>query len=139
MKALRDKIEDVPLVDPRETKSTKPPEEVVPIPIHSNYPDCHVMIKSKLTKELQNALVGFLKKYYNVFAGWYGNILGIDPHIVVHKLFTDSDHSPVNQKRKKFTLEQLKVIEEKVAKLIKAGAIREFHYPDWLANIVVAP
>ena len=26
-----------------------------------------------------------------------------------------------------------------MAKLIKANVIRESHYPDWLANIVVAP
>ena len=33
----------------------------------------------------------------------------------------------------------MKVIEEEVTKLIKANVIREAYYPDWLANIVVAP
>ena len=33
----------------------------------------------------------------------------------------------------------LKVIEEEVAKLIKANVIRKSHYLDWLANVVVAP
>ena len=43
-------------------------------------------------------------------------------------------------KRRKFTLEGLKVIEEEVVKLIKVkvNVIRESHYPDWLANVVVA-
>ena len=33
----------------------------------------------------------------------------------------------------------MKVIKEEVAKLIKVDVIREYHYPDWLSNIVVAP
>ena len=42
-------------------------------------------------------------------------------------------------KIEKLALECLKIIEEEVAKLIKANVIREGHYPDWLASIVVAP
>ena len=33
----------------------------------------------------------------------------------------------------------MKAIEEEMAKLIKANVIRESHYPDWLANVVVVP
>ena len=68
MEALRDEVEDTPLVDPRETKNTKPLEEVTPIFIHPDYLDRHVMIGTKLTEELQNALEDFLKKNYDVFA-----------------------------------------------------------------------
>ncbi|GFY95348.1 hypothetical protein Acr_10g0007330 [Actinidia rufa] len=70
--ALRDELEEITLMDPRESENTKPLEEITP-------------------------------------------------------------------KRRKFTLERLKVIEEEVAKLIKANVIRESHYPDWLANIIVTP
>ena len=49
---LIDEIEDTPLVDPREIKNTKPMEEVVPISIHLNYLDRHVIIGTKLTREL---------------------------------------------------------------------------------------
>ena len=31
------------------------------------------------------------------------------------------------------------IIEKKVAKLIKADVIRESHYLDWLANVIVTP
>ena len=68
-----------------------------------------------------------------------GDVPRIDPQIVIYKLFTDLDHPLVCQKRKKFSPERLKVIEEEVAKLIKANVIRESHYPNWLANVVVAP
>ena len=68
MEVLRDEIEDAPLTDPQDIENTKPLEEVVPIPIHPNYPDRHVIIGIELTKKLQNALVEFLKKNYDVFA-----------------------------------------------------------------------
>ena len=57
----------------------------------------------------------------------------------MHKLFTDPKHSPVRQKRRKFVPERLKVIEDEVDKLIRANVVWEAHYPDWLANVVVAP
>ena len=66
MDALRDD-EEITHVDPRETENTKSLEEVTTISIHPDYPDCHVMIGTELTKELQNALVEFSKNY-DVFA-----------------------------------------------------------------------
>ena len=95
------------------------------------------MVGTELTEELRSALVEFLKKNNDVFAWSQGNVLGIDPQVAVHKLFTDPNHPLVCQKRRKFALERLKVIEEEVAKLIKANVVRESHHPNWLANIVV--
>ena len=62
METLRDKVEEITLANPRETKNHKPLEEVTPISIHLDHPDRHVMIGTELTKELRNALVKFLKK-----------------------------------------------------------------------------
>ena len=62
MEALRDKVEDTPLVDPKETKKTKSLEEVALISIYPDYLDRHVMIKTELIEELRNALVEFLKR-----------------------------------------------------------------------------
>ena len=81
----------------------------------------------------------FVKRNYDVFALAQDDVLGIDSQVVIHNLFTDLDHPPVRQKRMKFTPERLKVIEEEVAKLIKANIIKESHYPNWLANVVVSP
>ncbi|GFS38896.1 hypothetical protein Acr_00g0060030 [Actinidia rufa] len=125
--------------DPRETENTKPLEEVVPISIHPNFPDRQVMIGTELTDDLRIALIDFLKKNYDVFAWSQGDIPGIDPEVAMHKLFTKPEYSPVRQKRRKFAPERLKVIEDEVNKLIKANVVREAHYPDWLANVVVAP
>ena len=52
---------------------------------------------------------------------------GNRPSNDVHKLFINPDHPSVRQKRRRFALKHLKVIEEKVAKLIKANVIIESH------------
>ena len=139
MEALRDKIKEITLVDPRETENTKALEEVTIISIYTDYLNRYVMIGTELAKELRSALVEFLKKNYDVFAWSLGNVPGIDPHVVVHKLFTNCDYPLVRQKRRKFAPKHLKVIEEEVAKLIKANVTKKSHYPYWLANVVVAP
>ena len=126
-------------MDPKEIENTKPLEEVAPISIHPDYLDRHVMIKYELTEKLLSALVEVLKKNYDVFAWSLGNVPRINLQVSVHKLFTDPDQPLIRQKRRKFAPKCMKVIEEEVAKLIKANAIRETHYPDWLANVVVAP
>ena len=96
------------------------------------------MIKTELTKELRDALVELLKRNYDMFSWSQGDFLGIDPRVTVHKLFTNTDHPLVCQKRRKFVIERLKVIEEEVSKLVNTNVIRESHYSDWLVNIVVA-
>ena len=97
------------------------------------------MIGTELTEELWSALVEFLKKNYDIFTWSQGDVPEIDPQIAMHKLFTNPDHPQIHQKRRKFAPERLKVIEEKVANLIKANVIREAYYQDWLTNIVVGP
>ena len=81
----------------------------------------------------------FLRKNYDVFAWSQGDVPRIDPQVVIHKLFTDLEHPTVRQKRRKFSLARLKVIEKEVAKLMKANLIRESDYRNWLANVVVVP
>ena len=103
MDALRDKVKEITLVDPRETENTKPLEEMALVSIHPNYPNCHVMIGTELTEQLRNVLVEFLKKNHDVFAWSQGNVPGIDPQFVVHKLFIDLKHYPVHKKRRKFS------------------------------------
>ncbi|GFY88793.1 hypothetical protein Acr_06g0007330 [Actinidia rufa] len=125
-KVARDEVEQLALADPRETNNTKPLEETVPISIHPEYPDRHIMIGTELTSELRFALIHFLKENSDVFAWSQRDVPGIDPEITMHKLFTDPQHSPVCQKRRKFTPERLKVIEGEVNKLIRANVLKEY-------------
>ena len=62
---------------------------------------------------------------------------GIDPAIAVHRLQVDPDHPPVKQKRRKIAPERNRAVNEEIQKLLDIGSVREVHYPDWLANVVV--
>ena len=62
---------------------------------------------------------------------------GIDPKVITHRLNTNPSFKPVKQKRRSFAPERQKSINEEVGKLLRAGAIREVEYPEWLANVVL--
>ena len=139
MEALRDDIEEITLVDPKESENTKPLEEVTPVSIHPDHIDRHVMIVIELTKELRGTLKKILKRNYDIFAWSQGNVPRIDYQVATHRLFTNPEYPSILQRRRKFAPERLKVIEEEVVTLIMANFIRKSHYPNWLANVVVAP
>ena len=62
---------------------------------------------------------------------------GIDPVVITHRLNINPSFKPIKQKRKSFSLKRQKAIDEEVNKLLKAKAIREVEYLDWLANVVL--
>ena len=54
-----------------------------------------------------------------------------------HKLNVDPKHKPVIQKARRTGVPQTEAVIEEVQKLLEAEAIKEVHYPEWLANTVV--
>ena len=62
---------------------------------------------------------------------------GIDPAIITHKLNVAPSFKPVKKKRRSFTSERQKAINEEVGKLLQARDIQEVDYPDWLTNVVL--
>ena len=62
---------------------------------------------------------------------------GINPAVITHKLIISPSFKPIKQKRRSFTPERQKAINEEVNKLLQAKAIREVEYPNWLANVVL--
>ena len=62
---------------------------------------------------------------------------GIDPAIITHRLNISPSYKLVKQKRRSFTPERQKAINEEVGKLLMAGAIREVEYLEWLANVAL--
>ena len=61
----------------------------------------------------------------------------ININITSHDLNVDPTFKPIKQKRRKLGPERAKAVHDEVDKLLKIGSIREFQYPDWLANPVV--
>ena len=62
---------------------------------------------------------------------------GIDPTVITHRLNVSPSFKQVKQKRRSFTLERQKAINEEVGKLLQADVIREIEYPEWLAYVVL--
>ena len=96
-----------------------------------------VYIGSQLDKDIKDLLIHFLKHNIEVFAWKTKDMEGIDPAVITHRLNISPFFKPVKQKRKSFSPERQKVLNEEVNKLLQAKAIREVEYPDWLANVVL--
>ena len=79
-------------------------------------------------------LNSFLQSNIDIFAWTASDMLTIDPGVIIHHLNVDPNHHPIRQKKKKFTSERQKVIEEEMDKLMKAGFMQEVNYPEWLAT-----
>ena len=62
---------------------------------------------------------------------------GIDPAVITQRLNVNPSFKPVKKKRRSFSPERQKAINEEVGKLLQAKAIREVEYPEWLANVVL--
>ena len=114
----------------------EPSEELEPVSLDDD-PEHLAYIGSKLAKDLKSILTQFLRQNRDVFAWKQADMGGIDPTVITHRLNTSPSFKPVKQKRRSFTPDRQKSINEEVGKLLQAGAIREVEYPEWLANIVL--
>ena len=61
----------------------------------------------------------------------------IDLSVMVHRLNVSPSFPSIRQKKRVFAQKQDQAITEEVRKLQEASFIREFYYPDWLANVVM--
>ena len=125
-------------LDMRDEVNTRPEpsEELEPIQL-DDHPEHLAYVGSKIAEDLKSLIIDFLKQNKDVFA-WKQEDMGeIDPAIITHRLNVSLSFKPAKQKRRSFTPERQKVINEKVGKLLQAGAIREVEYPKWLANVVL--
>ena len=96
-----------------------------------------VYIGPKLADDVKNLVINFLRQNMEVFAWKQEDMGAIDPVVITHRMNVSSSFKPVKQKRRSFAPKRQKAINEEVGKLLQAGAIREFEYPNWLANVVL--
>ncbi|KAL2486106.1 Ribonuclease H [Abeliophyllum distichum] len=87
--------------------------------------------------EEKHKLVACLSENIDVFAWGPQDIEGISPMIAQHRLAIPLGTKPIKQKKRQFAPERQQAISTEVAKLLEAGFIREVHYPEWLANVVL--
>ena len=90
-----------------------------------------------LSPEMRARLIQFLKENQDVFAWSHKDMPSIAPEVIQHKLNVNPDKKPVQQRQRVFAPERDQAVTDEVTKLLTAGFIREVHYPEWLANIVL--
>ena len=112
-------------------------EDLEEVQIDPDHPDRAVKIGTYMGPEVRNQLIKFLQAHKTPFAWSTDDMVGVDPNVISHKFNVDPTYRPVRQKRRRFAPERNQVINEEVEKLKKNGFVREVHYPDWLANVVV--
>ncbi|VFQ93924.1 unnamed protein product [Cuscuta campestris] len=98
-----------------------------------------VWIGKGLGAELRSRVISVLRRFRRVFAWSPEYMLGLDHKIAVHRLNVLPDAKPVKQKRRHLSQERRDFVKKKVATLQSIGHIQEVQYPDWLANVVLAP
>ncbi|XXG39835.1 hypothetical protein AAC387_Pa01g0695 [Persea americana] len=112
-------------------------EDLTEVKINPANPDRFFLIGSQLPEPEKTELLNLLLENKEVFAWTPYEMPGIDPAIMCHKLNVDPSHKPVIQKARRTGIPQTEAMIEEVQKLLEAEAIKEVHYPQWLANTVV--
>ena len=111
-------------LDMRDEVSIRPTPSKELEPIHlDDQPEHLVDIGSKLAKDVRDLLIHFLKQNIEIFAWKQEDMGGINPVVITHKLNISPSFKPVKQKRRSFSPERQKAINEEVNKLLQAKAI----------------
>ena len=90
-----------------------------------------------LSNELREAISTFLKENLDVFAWKHSDMEGINPVVMCHRLYLDSDKKPIRQKQHAMDVEQYQALKDEGDKLFACDFIKESYYPSWLANLVL--
>ncbi|CAL9020832.1 unnamed protein product [Prunus brigantina] len=96
-----------------------------------------IRIGTSLSPSLRSEFISFLRANSEVFAWSYGDMPGISPDVISHKLSINPSFKPVRQKRRSYDTERYEAMKAEVDKLQTIGFIREVTFPIWLANSVL--
>ncbi|XP_031263951.1 uncharacterized protein LOC116122187 [Pistacia vera] len=112
-------------------------EKLLEIRVSEEDPTRVLKIGSILTREIDDNLIGFLKRNLNVFVWVYANMVGISPEVMCHRLHLDPQAQPIRKKRRAMDAERSQALKDEVDKLLEINFIRGVKYPDWLVNLVL--
>ena len=100
-------------------------------------PEKFFRVGAQLPLQKKEELIEFLKRNIDVFAWDACDASGIDPAFICHHFNVNSTVTPKKQPPRHPSRKHANAIRDEVAKLKRAGAIKEVFYPEWLANTVV--
>lgn len=114
-------------------------EQMEEIPLDESRPERVVKIGTGLTKEVRADVVAVIRKYQVIFAWGPEDMPGVDRSIITHRLSISPTHRPVKQKKRYLATDRREFVKKEVDMLLSIRHIREVDYPEWLANVVLAP
>ena len=88
-----------------------------------------IKISKNLFEKVRGKLVALLKKYKDIFAWSYQEMLGLSPNLVSHKLKVDPNAKPVKQLPMKYHLDVEEKTKLEVQKLLKVVFMEEIECP----------
>ncbi|VFQ98405.1 unnamed protein product [Cuscuta campestris] len=112
----------------------EPAEEVEEVPLDPQIPERKVKVGASLTTSQRRHLVEVLAAYRVIFAWGPGDMPGVDPKIICHRLAVNPESRPVKQKKRFLSSERREFVSKEVTTLQSIGHIREVKYPEWMAN-----
>ena len=99
------------------TTRPAPLEELEPVQL-GDQPEHLVYIGSKLAEGIRSSLIRFLEQNMEVFAWKQEDMGGVNPAVITHKLNVNPSFKSIKQKRRSFSPERQKAINEEVGKLL---------------------
>ena len=95
------------------------------------------LIGAQLPSQEKEELVEFLRKNIDVFAWNAYEAPEVDPSFICHHLNVNPSITLKKQSPWHKSKEHVDAVRDEVMKLKQTGAIKEFFYPEWLANTMV--
>nr|XP_025682208.1 uncharacterized protein LOC112783462 [Arachis hypogaea] len=125
-------------LDPRADFQDRPsPNEELTKLILTDDPTKFTFIGSSIKDKEREKLVHFLRENTDLFAWTSGDMPGIDPSVITHKLALSPAARPISQKKRNLGNEKRLASMTEAKKLIDANFIREIRFTTWLANVVM--
>ncbi|XP_057745745.1 uncharacterized protein LOC130963660 [Arachis stenosperma] len=125
-------------LDPRADFQDRPlPNEELTKIMLTDDPTKYTFIGTSVKDKEREKLIHFLQKNADLFAWTSGDMPGIDPSVITHKLAINPAARPVSQKKRNLGAEKRMASMAEAKKLIDANFIREIRFTTWLANVVM--
>ena len=100
-------------------------------------PEKFFQIEAQLPLQEKAALIEFLRRNVDAFAGNAYEALGVDPSFIYHHLNVNPSVTSKRQPPRRSSRDHSDVVKDEMMKFKQGGAIKEVFYPEWLANTVV--
>ncbi|GAA0161164.1 hypothetical protein LIER_17541 [Lithospermum erythrorhizon] len=137
---MRGEVQEQKDNSPKERESLRKPvphEEIVKVPFADNESGKTFRMRRMLEENHNEGLIQLIREYEDIFAWRPEDMPGIDTSVSLHQLHVDSMYKPVKQKKRPFNDEKNQAVRAEADLLLKAGAIRELQFPEWVANVVL--